>query len=568
MKYPSAQSFRQNFLLFSLVLSSPGFAASIATSSVDASRAGQEILKKGGNAFDAACAAVFAQGVAQSYFTGIGGGGAAVIYQNGRQTFYDFREQAPSATTSKLFSTINPKAEDAWSQRNTGGRSVGIPGNVAACGMLVQKYGKLKWAEILQPAIKLAQNGFVVSQMYSEELGDQWKRISPFALTQSIFKGKGGEGVKKGEVVKQPLLAQTLESLAKNGAQSFYVGKLAEGWTHEAQAMGVKITSSDLKNYKVQEASPIEFEFGKYRGSTAVPPYGAGYTVAGVLRFLSQFQHRYGIPEKTSALRHIAELEAFTHFGELRDQRIADASKVKQPLNQFLNSKQEQSAWAAIENKIKARLLKIGGTLKPIRDADSSLSSPDVRVSQPAPGKISSHTSHISVVDDLGNVVALTSSINNIYGSGITVPNYGFLLNSTLGDFDPAPGKLNSPGAQMRPRSNMSPTLIFENGEPIASIGAAGGSLIPMAVVQFLQNYYVYQMDAKSSVQFARVSIDGNAVEIEESAGDALLGQLKTAGYEAKATKTIWAVFNGVVRKNAKAKWESVTDSRYDGAAL
>ncbi len=541
------------FVLTVFLNENTALGSAIATSSPESTDAAKAILEDGGNAIDAACAAFFVQAVTQSYFTGLGGGGFAVLEDKGRVFHYDFREAAPVK--------VNQKLPNSWSLRNTGGISVGVPGNVAGCNELIQKHGKKKWKEVLASSIKYAKNGFNVSQLYEEELAEQWNRINPFEQTRQIYQGKEGKGLKKGEILKQPLLADTLERLANEGSDSFYKGALAKEWTQSANESGSLITESDLKNYKVIPRKTVHFEFGKFSAETASPSSAAGFMVGGVLRFLDHYHTIYGTPSESVVARKIIEIETIRHFSELRDKIISDSSRTKMDLSIWFNSKKEKKSWKILEVNIKDRLSKLEDHVLLINKKTKSV-----------PEKGNSHTSNISVIDNQGNAIALTTSVGNIFGSGISVSKLGFILNSTLGDFSPEPDSINTPGPGLRPRSNISPTLVYEktkNGKKlIAILGAAGGPLIPQSIVQFFQNYFIYNLSGKDAIRSPRISVSNSgSVEIEKSASNLWYTQLKKAGYEVSQTDVIWAVFNGIVRKNPSSQWEAVSESRYDGKA-
>ncbi len=534
--------------------------ASVATSSPESTEVARKILSEGGNAIDAACAAFFVQSVTQSYFTGLGGGGFAVLQNKGKTFHYDFRESAPSKVTSGLYSGMDLKAPNSWSLRNTGGVSVGVPGSVAGCDSLIRNHGKKKWKDIIAPAINYAKNGFQISKMYSEELAEQWGRIKNFEVTREIFKGKSGTGLKAGELLRQPLLAQTLEKLSNEGSQSFYQGAMAKQWSTEAQLAGSWISLNDLEKYKVMPKKPVQFRFGKYEAVTAAPSSSASLMVGSVLRYLNHHYQLNGKPSADSIDRKIVEIETISHFASIRNSIIGDPGKTTLNPASWYGSKEEKKAWGELDAKIDSRLKLVS------KDGQNK----HAVLQDHQNAKETSHTSNISVMDDQGNAIALTTSVGEIFGSGITVPKFGFILNSTMGDFSPDPKNINSPGAGLRPRSNVSPTLIYEKTKQgkklVAVLGAAGGPLIPQAIVQFFQNYFVHGMSGDESIRFPRVGVSSDgSVEIEKSAGKPIFDLLKKAGYDVNQTETVWAVFNGVMRKDPDTKWEAVSESRYDG---
>ena len=542
------------------------FASAVSSSSSEASKAAMEILNSGGNAVDAACAAVFVLNVTQPHFSGIGGGGFALIHlKDKKEVLLDFRESAPSATTSRLFLQPDGKVIPGWNERNTGSKAVGIPGVVAGCGQAVRENGKLSWKQVLSPSIQLAQNGFVISQFFQEELSDQWKRISRFDFTRKLLQGTGGHGLKKDEILKQPLLAQTLERLAQDGPESFYTGKLAKRWLKEAQNLGVKFTKKDLESYHVYKRDPVIFSFGKFHGVTASAPSSAGLTVAGVLRYLDHYYSTHPISEPSSIERYVVAIEAKAFFGKVRDKVIADPFRMSLKPSQLLTPVAETSYWRQLDDHIQVKLSQLSRTkVFPSRNRT---------VDSFSHNRIETHTAHVSVVDDFGNAVALTSSVGNIFGSGIFLPKSGFVLNSTLGDFNPAEKHINSSAPLARPLSNMSPLFLFENNTPhpqlVGVLGAAGGHLIPSAIVDFIQNYYFYNMSKDAAIRFPRIhSEDGNEVAIEGHASSKIIKKIGNLGYRMEPIDTLWAVFEGIVRRSSRQNWEPVAETRYEGLGL
>jgi gamma-glutamyltranspeptidase/glutathione hydrolase len=546
--------------LFSFSYSLRVDASAVSSSTPESSQAAMAVLKSGGNAVDAACAAVFALNVTQPHFTGLGGGGFALVHLQGKgDSYFDFRESAPASVTSDLFLDAEEKPKSRSEKVKTGVRSIGVPGNVAGCGRLVTEYGKLGWKRIFDPAIRIAQEGFMISQLFQDELSDQWDRISIFDFTRSLLKGPGGSGLKKGDYLKQPRLAKTFEALAEKGPESFYRGELAQKWLKEARALGVPLTSKDLESYRVVQRDVVSFEFGGLRGVTVSPPSSAGLTVAATSRYMD---HYYGTHKKTgisSAERYVIEIEAKGYFAKMRNAKLADPPRIRFSVAEFIRSDQEKKAWKELDQRVQTVLARVGKVER--RAASSGTAT--------GPERMTSHTAHVSVVDDFGNAVALTSSVGNIFGSGVILPDSGFVLNSTLEDFDSESDRLNSPQALARPLSNMSPVFLYENQSLVGVMGGAGGPLIPSAIVDFMQNYYFHQLSGADAIRFPRVhSEDGQEVAIEKSAPPATIEKLKRYGYKVHAIPVMWAVFEGVVRHDSKQKWEAVAETRYDGMGL
>ncbi len=541
------------------------FAAAVATSSPYATQAAQQILKDGGNAFDAACGAMFVLGVAQPYLTGLGGGGLALIDTGKQPKFFDFRESSYANTGKNWFKT-NKKNPSVPNDRSMGPRSVGIPGNVAGCAAIHAQYGSLPWKRILAPAIELAKTGFPLSQLFQEEISEQWNRIEQNKETLQTFGGSSGKGMKKGEILIQPVLARTLTKIAEAGYDEFKSGSLARAWTSEARAAGVPITVNDLKTYTVEDRPLASTTLGPYKIVVPSAPSGAGFTVASPIRFLWNFSKKYPEIQKSRALQLIAEIEALNFFLPMRDRFIADPKTTRLQPENFWNSSSEKEAWSRLEKRILVRSQKAGITL-----SKNTASAAKDSTSQRQVSSSKSHTSHLSVVDDLGRAVALTSSLDNYFGSSIQLPNFGFILNSTLSNFSDAPNDINAVGPKRRPRTNMSPTFLYEKASDgkdhlVAIAGAAGGPLIPQVVLQFLANQFLWKMTPKESIEFGRFNTSGGLeIEFENSLPEDIRVTLKLAGYEPRFSETIWAVMDGVSRTSPSEPWIAVADPRYDG---
>ncbi len=554
----------------------PARAASVSTSSPEATRVAMNVLKSGGNAVDAACAAGFVLNVTQPYFTGIGGGGWMLFKKKDAPAQHlDFISQAPKAGVSaKYFVGPDGKPIESWSERNTGPRSVMVPGFVAGCGQAIKEWGTKNWEDLVMPAAQLAQEGFLISQMYFEESQEQWARIASFELTRSIFGGVSGNGVVKDEVLKQPMLAATLERIAKEGPGTFYKGKLAEEWLQEARASGVKISKADLEAYQPLRKEPISFRLDQFTGITAAPSSAAGLMVGEVLRFIDQYYQGHPTPKPDSATRYIVTIEATSYFADLRAKRVSDVKRNKIDIQKYAGSNEELRAFAAINRRVAKRLSRIMAMAgKKARRIPAVALKRAIVAPRSLASQKRGHTAHISVLDDSGNIVAFTSSIGNIYGSAITVPKFGFLLNSDMGGFSEQPKDLNAPGPELRYLSNQSPTIISMNNKksvgPVAILGGAGGELIPSAIVQFFENYFFHKLPAVDAIKLARVHPgEGDKIQIEKSAPDDVIEKLVRAGYEVEVADTIWAVHEAVVRRTPSSPWEAVAETRYDGLGL
>lgn len=533
-------------------------AFAVATGTPWATEAAAEILRQGGNATDAMVAASFVLNVTQPYNMGVGGGGFFLASKEGKVYFWDHREMAPDSAHEKMFLKSNGDPISYYPERVTGPNPVGIPGTVAGLYEAHKKLGKLPWKRLLKPAIRIAHDGFPLSPKFAEALADEWSRISMFPFTAATFGNGEGGPLPEGRMLKQPLLAQTLEKIANGGAPAFYTGELSRTWISEAQKLGIKINSEDLKNYKVRSIAPISFHTFDLDAVTAAPPSGAGITVAATLRYLEHYYQTHDLPTPLSATRIIVTTEALHFFQQVRDQSLADPPYGKIDPQKFFNSRDEKLAWDEIDKRIGARLDRIQTrfTQNTMLNTTTDEQSPH------------SHTAHMSIVDDHGMAVSYTTTIEEVFGSGLVVPGHGFLLNNELSDFAAEPGRPNSPASHKRPRSNMSPLIFFKDHKPVGVIGCAGGGRIPTVLVEVLEGYHLHKMGAREALASLRFHPTGdNKLQIEKSAPASVLQQLKDAGYILEVGKVGGAAM-ALLRRGPKDSWEVASEPRTDGLAL
>jgi gamma-glutamyltranspeptidase/glutathione hydrolase len=454
-----------------------------------AEEAGLAVLKKGGNAIDAAIAVGFALNVTYPYAGAMGGGGYMLIrFADGRTTFIDFRETAPAGATRDMY--IGPDGK-ATRESLEGWRSSGVPGTVRGFGMAHAKYGKLKWAEDVAPAIELAAKGFPVSYALAEQLkGDQ--KLAKDGESKRIYL-KDGAYYGPGETFRNPDLALTLERISKNGPSEFYEGQTAQLLAGAMAKNGGLITLNDLRNYAVAERAPVT---GKYHGDTIIsaPPSSSGGV--GLLQMLAMLEgsgyEKTGFGSAAS-LHYLAE--TMRRFYADRNQYLGDPDFVKNPLAGLLDPAYIARRRASI-------------------DPEHATPSGELGPGKPA-GAESAETTHFDVVDEEGNAVAVTFTLNGGHGNGITVPGAGFLLNNEMDDFAAKPGEPNGFGLVQgeanaiqpgkRPLSSMTPTIVERDGKLFMVLGSPGGSHITTAVLQVYLNVVDFGMNVQDAVDAPRI---------------------------------------------------------------
>lgn len=445
--------------------------AMVVTIHHDASDAGVEILKQGGNAVDAAVAVGFALAVVYPAAGNIGGGGFMLIRdKHGKTHFLDYREMAPAGASRDMYLDEHGNVIPGMSL--VGYKASGVPGTVAGLAYAQKHYGKLTLAQDMAPAIRLASEGFVLTPEEVRNLHN--KNLSRFPASAQIFQ-RNGDFYKDGETFKQPELAETLRRIAKDPSD-FYKGAMAHQIADFEKAGGGLITAEDLANYQVKERKPIK---GKYRGYdivTAPPPSSGGIVLVEILNILSGFNLSKLGPDRSAAQVHIIT-EAFRRAYMDRADYLGDPDFNHLPLKQMASRKYAK-AWRSSIDPTKptpsASLIRPAGFMPPPPQA--------------VPVKESTQTTHFSIVDVEGNAVASTYTLNGSFGSGVTVEGLGFLLNNEMDDFTSKVGvpnvygliqsSANSIAPGKRPLSAMTPTIITRKGKLAYVMGTPGGSTI------------------------------------------------------------------------------------------
>lgn len=464
----------------------------VVSSSMLASEAGRDILQKGGNAVDAAVATAFALAVTWPSAGNIGGGGFLVFMnENGEITTIDFREKAPLAANENMFLDKNGKIKD--DSNHEGILSVGVPGTVAGLYFAQQKYGKLTWKEVVQPAVDLAKNGFPFTwTLYFDGMDFKENLSITKPAMANYFDNEQGTITEPGETWKQPELAASLERIRDLGKDGFYNGKTAEMLVAYFQKNGGIITAEDLKNYEAIERKPIRGTYRCYDVYSMPPPSSGGIALVEMLNMMENYPAK-SLGFNSAAYLHIlAEVmrRAFTDRAEF----IGDPDfNPDMPIEKLVSKEYAKELCSTIE---------------PNKSSPSNSS----RFGQIYEGE---KTTHLSVLDGQGNAVSLTYTLEDSYGSRLVVPELGFILNNEMGDFNPVPGitdrqgqvgtkpNLIAPGKRML--SSMTPTIIAKDGKPFLIIGSPGGRTIINSVFQTVLNVIDHKMDIATAIEAGKI---------------------------------------------------------------
>jgi gamma-glutamyltranspeptidase/glutathione hydrolase len=516
---------------------------------------GLEVLKKGGNAVDAAVAVGFALAVTHPAAGNIGGGGFMLVrLANGKTSFFDFRECAPQKASRDMY--LDDKG-NATKESIFGWRSSGVPGSVAGFALAHKKFGSQKWRRLVEPAIKLASDGFIVSPTFAHSLaGATALSTDPESKRKFL---REGDLYKAGEVFKQPELATTLERIAQFGARGFYEGPVAQQFAAEMQAHGGLITEADLKAYKVVETSPLEGNYKDFHIITAPPPSAGGVGILQMMAMLNGTNYGSDGPDSPKAVHY--EAEAMRRFYADRSEYLGDPAFYNVPVKALLDT-----AYVTWRRQ----------SISPDHATPSDMIGPGLAHAQAAHISQfeSSETTHYNVVDSQGNAVAVTYTLNNYFGNGITLPKLGFLLNDEMDDFAAKPGVPNMFGVTggdanaiepgKRPVSSMTPTIITKAGKLFMLVGAPGGSRITTGVMEVILDVLDFHLNPQDAVDLPRFHEQWkpDVLYLQNGFPPQAAETLRTMGYDIKPVGGVARV-EAIVVKNGVL--EGGTESRLAG---
>jgi gamma-glutamyltranspeptidase / glutathione hydrolase len=512
----------------------------VVTQNAIASKVGAQILANGGNAIDAAVATGFALAVALPRAGNIGGGGFMLIYlaKQDQIVAIDYREKAPAAAHRALY--LDATGEIIPNDSRFSHRAAGVPGTVAGLHHALINYGTMPWADVVAPAIELAEAGIIVSSDLAENLARAKRRLGNNPASAKKFYKDNDSNYQVGDIFQQPDLAQTLERISAEGPKGFYAGRTAELIVADMQANDGLITMDDLANYQAIEREPAR---GNYRGHEIIsmpPPSSGGIHVIQMLNVLENFDLKAAGHGSALYINRMAEVMKYAYAD--RSMHLGDPDFYEVPQEWLLN---------------KAYAAEIAG-----RIADGKATPSD----EILPGKPDDYespdTTHFSVMDSAGNAVANTYTLNFSYGSGITIPGTGMLINNEMDDFSSKPGVANAFGLlgdtaneiqpQKRPLSSMTPTFVFKDGKPWFVTGSPGGSRIISAVLQQIVNVIDFGMNSADSAAQPRIhhQWQPDRLQLETGFSPDTIQLLETMGYDVQTVPRPWGAVQNIVSLN------------------
>lgn len=525
-----------------------------------ASQAGQSILRKGGNAVDAAVATTFAISVVEPFSAGIGGGGFLLLHQpkTGEMKALDFRERAPLRATRNMY--LDEKGKVRPNASVDGYLSVAVPGTVAGLYQVHRQYGRLPWATVVAPSIRYAQDGFVVSERYVQAAERRKKAIFNNPAARQVFT-RNGTMYEPGDKLVQRDLARTLQAIARD-PQSFYTGAIARAIASDMASNGGLITLEDLKSYKPVWRTPICGTFRKARICSMPPPSSGGVHLLQILNIIGDTDLKSKGWHHPDVLHLLIEAMRIAYAD--RSEYLGDPDFVKVPVSQLTSR-----AYAAKRRQeIRMDKARLSREVKPV-DKET--------LQRYTKANESPDTSHLTVVDEQRNAVSLTFTVNYGFGSGVVTPGTGILLNDEMDDFAAAPGVPNAYGLvggdanaiapRKTPLSSMTPTIVTENNRLRMAVGAPGGSTIITTVLQVILNVLEYNMDAGAAVSASRIHHQWlpDQVRVEPWGLDAAtIEELRRRGHKIDE-QSPWGNANAIV-VTPDGKLEGAADPRGEGA--
>lgn len=532
-----------------------GVHGAVTSAEASASEVGVAIMKKGGNAVDAAVAVGFALAVTHPSAGNIGGGGFMVVRMaDGTKAAIDYREEAPAAATRDMFLGKDGKPTK---ERLVGPKAAGIPGSVAGLALAHEKFGVLPWKDVVMPAVELAREGNVLDSFHVQDIERGVKRMRDAGYEDSTknYTKPDGSTYAEGETWKQPVLAQTLQAIAEQGPKAFYEGPIAETMAAESAAAGGLWTTKDLASYEAKMREPIVFDYRGHEVITMPPPSAGG---VGLYQMLEAAE---SLDLASKPWRSVEEIHLHVEIARRtyvdRNMLLADPDYVKLPMDQLMTE-------AYVEGRL--------GDIDPARATPSSEVHPGI-----APIKQESHqTTHFSVVDEAGNAVSNTTTLNLGFGARFVLPTSGVLLNNEMDDFSTQPGAANvfglvqgeankiEPGKRML--SSMTPTIVSKDGELRAVVGSPGGPTITTTVLQVIRAIVDYDLTIDEAVASPRVhhQWQPDMIWAEDKIGDDVEAGLKALGHEIR-TRSAMGHANCIEVDPKSRGFRAVADTVRDG---
>ncbi|MGB6864962.1 MAG: gamma-glutamyltransferase [Candidatus Aminicenantaceae bacterium] len=478
-----------------------------------AAEAGLEMLKKGGNAVDAAIATTFALNAAEPFASGIGGGGFMVIYsaRDKKITAINFREKAPSKSFPEMYIENGETNEQL---RRTHGLAVAVPGALAGWSYALDKYGTKALSDVMQKAIQIAEEGFPVSKTFSKINKDEYEKLLQMAGESCCYLNEGLP-FEPDDVFRNPELANTFRLLASKGIEAFYKGEIARKIVTAVQEKGGILTLDDLADYSPVEHTPIKGQYKDYTLYSARPPASGGLHIIQLLNIIDNWPVKEWGHNSVPYIHHLSE--AFRFVFADRAQYLGDPDYIHIPESELTSKAYGKQIASQIKPDHVLNVYPYGNFDEKENEKES--------------------TTHLCVIDREGNIVALTQTINLFFGSGIIPENTGFLLNNEMDDFSRDPESPNAPRPHRRPLSSQAPLILFQGEEPLLVLGSPGGTRIFPTLTQIILNVIEFDMSLDEAIEASRFfsySVRGETrpIALESRMAPVIIETLKELGHE------------------------------------
>ena len=514
----------------------------------EAAEIGRDILARGGNAIDASVAVAFALGVCEPNASGIGGGGFILLHdgKSGEDVFLDFRENAPEAATPDMYTPVEPGSNYDKDMGNVySSKASGVPGDVAGLLYALEHYGTMTPEQVIAPAAALAREGFVVTPLLHNDIKDHKEELKKYGDGWKIYLNDD-KPWPVGSMLKNPDLAATLDKIAKGGKEVFYEGEIADRIIDLVEKDGGILTREDLKNFKVRVLKPVRASYRGYELLSSPPPSSGGVHIAQILNVLENFDVASMEPDSAEYLHLLSEVFKICYAD--RSAYMGDPNFVKVPMEGLLSKDYAKELAARIDM---------------------------TKAQKPAEGNPFKHesisTTHFSIADSEGNLVAVTRTINHFFGSCAVPEGTGFLLNDEMEDFTLDPSSANAVAGGKIPLSCMSPTILMKDGKPFAVLGSPGGTRIISSVVQVIVNLIDFGMNLEDAVGTPRIGDDQtNLIIYESRIPEETIAKLEEMGHPTYGYDD-WNRIMGSVNSCMilpDGTFQGVADPRRDGLAV
>jgi gamma-glutamyltranspeptidase/glutathione hydrolase len=525
-----------------------------------ASKIGADVLKKGGNAIDAAVAIQYALNVTEPMMSGIGGGGFMMVFDGKKEetTIINSRERAPAGAAPDMFLDENG-VPVPFSERYKGGTAVGVPGTLKGLETALGMWGTRSMKELISPSIQLAEKGFKIDSVLAAAISDNADTLSATAA-KDVFLPQGTP-LKEGDKLVQKDLAKTFKLIRSKGTDAFYKGEIGQALAGTVQDFGGSMTPDDLKRYNVTIDEPIWGEYQGYKIASMPPPSSGGVFLLQMLKILDDFnlsQYDVRSAEKYHLLAEAMHLAYADRAAYAGDPEFVDVPVDGLLHPDYIAKRQQMISLDTVNPNPQA-----GDPWKyeeGTADYEQTVQPNDRQYGE---------TTHFSVTDKWGNVVSYTTTIEQVFGTGIMVPGYGLMLNNELTDFDAVPGGANEVQPNKRPLSSMTPTIVFEDDKPVLTVGSPGGPTIITSVLQTILHTIEYDMELKAAVEEPRIYTNNlNSYRFENGISSDLIARLNQMGHRFGTNPVVIGNVQSILIDKEKGTFKGVADSSRNGVAI